>query len=88
MSSPSVDHSNSSKTLVVIDDVIKGVVAQKPWGCKSKNSLDREEKKGKISFKISKTFSFAVPSLHNFFLDTSLAIDIVEILKQKEQTLK
>jgi hypothetical protein len=29
-----------------------------------------------------------VPSLHNFFLDTSLAIDIVEILKQKEQTLK
>jgi hypothetical protein len=50
--------------------------------------LDREEEEGKISFKISKTFSFAVPSLHNFFLDTSLAIDIVEILKQKEQTLK
>jgi hypothetical protein len=50
--------------------------------------LDKEEDEGRISFKISKTFSLVVPSLHNFFLDTSLAINIAKIPKQKEQTSK
>jgi hypothetical protein len=30
MSSPLVDHNNSSKTLIVKDGVIKGVIGQKP----------------------------------------------------------
>jgi hypothetical protein len=51
-----VDHNNSSKTLVVNEDVIKGVVGQKPKGCRSKNSLDKEEDEGRISFQISRTF--------------------------------
>jgi hypothetical protein len=50
--------------------------------------LDKEEDEGMISFKISKTFSFAMPSIHNFLPNTSLVVDIAEVLKQKEQTLK
>jgi hypothetical protein len=67
MSSPLVDHNDLSKTSVLNDGVIKGVVAQKSKGCKSKNSLDRKEDEGNISSKISKTFFLEVPSLHNFF---------------------
>jgi hypothetical protein len=85
MSSPLVDHNNSSKTSIVNDGVIKGVATHKPKGCKSNNSLDRKEDEGKISSKISKTFFLEVPSLHNFFLDVSLVIDIVEIIKQKKK---
>jgi hypothetical protein len=53
MSSPSVDHNNSSKTSIVNDAVIKGVVTHKPKGYNSRNSLDREEDQGRISFKNS-----------------------------------
>jgi len=35
-----MDHNNSSRTLVVIDGVIKGIVGQKPYLRMSKNSLD------------------------------------------------
>jgi hypothetical protein len=88
MSSPLMDHNNSSKTSIVNDGVIKGVTTQKQKGCKSNNSLDRKEDEGRISSKISKTFFLEVPSLHNFFLDVSLAIDIAEIIKQKKKNIR
>jgi hypothetical protein len=65
MSSPLVDHNNSSKTSIVNDGVIKGIAAHKPKGYKLNNSLDREKDEGTIFFKISKTFFPIVPSLHN-----------------------
>jgi hypothetical protein len=52
----------------------------------SKNSLDQEEDEGMISFKMSRLYFLAEPSLDNFFLNVSLAIDIKKIIKEKEQT--
>jgi hypothetical protein len=77
---PLVDHNNSSKTLVVIDGVIKGVAGQKRYLRMSKNSLDEEEDEGMISFKMSRLYFLAKPSLHNFFLNVSLAIHITKII--------
>jgi hypothetical protein len=83
---PLVDRNNSSKTVIVIDGVIKGVVGQKPYLCMSKNSLDKEEDEGMISFKMSRLYFLVDPSLDNFFLNGSLAVDIIKIIKEKEQT--
>ncbi len=83
---PLMDCNNSSKTLIVIDGVIKGVAWQKPYLCMSKNSLDQEEDEGMISFKMSRLYFLVEPSLDNFFLNVSLAIDIKKIIKEKEQT--
>lgn len=66
---------NSSKTLVVNDGVIKGLVGQKPKGCKLKNSLGKEKDVSNISFKISKTFPLFKLSVQNFFPVISLAVD-------------
>jgi hypothetical protein len=75
MSFPLVDRNNSLETLVINDGVIKGLIGQKLEGCKSKNSLGKEEDAGDICFKIPKTFPLVEPSLQNFFLIISLAID-------------
>jgi hypothetical protein len=83
---PLVDRNNSSKTLIVVDGVIKGVAEQKPYLCMSKNSLDKEEDEGMISFKMSRLYFLAEPSLDNFFLNVSLVVDIIKIIKGKEQT--
>jgi hypothetical protein len=52
----------------------------------SKNSLGREEDVSNLSFKISKPFPPKKPSLQNFFPTTSLAIDIVELIKKRKKT--
>ncbi len=46
MSFPLVDYNNSLETLVINDGVIKGLIGQKLEGCKSKNSLGKEEDAG------------------------------------------
>jgi hypothetical protein len=54
----------------------------------SKNSLDKEEDEGRISFKISRTFFHIELSLHNFFLDSSSIVDITKILFLKNKHRK
>jgi len=75
MSFPLVDCNNSLETLVINDGVIKGLVGQKLEGCKSKNSLGKEEDAGDISFKIPKHFLLLNLHYKNFFLIISLTID-------------
>jgi hypothetical protein len=77
-----MDHNNLSKTLVVINGVIKGVIGQKPYLHMSKNSLDKEEDESIISFKMSRLYFLVDPSLHNFFLNVSSIVDIIKIIKE------
>jgi len=63
MSFPLVDCNNSLETLVINDDVIKGLIGQNLEGCKSKNSLGKEKDASDISFKIPKTFPLVELSL-------------------------
>jgi hypothetical protein len=51
-----------------------------------KNSLDKEEDEGMIFFKMSRLYFLVEPSLDNFFLNVSLTVDIIKIIKGKEQT--
>jgi hypothetical protein len=48
--------------------------------------LGKEEDANNLSFKISKPFPPTKPSLQNFFSTISLTIDIVELIKEKEET--
>jgi hypothetical protein len=56
----------------------------------NKNQKDANQRihwiEKKISFKISRKFSLANLSLHNFFPNASSTIDIAKIVKEKEQT--
>ncbi len=70
------------KKLVVINGVIKGVAGQKPYLHMSKNSLDKEEDKCMISFKMSRLYFLVDPSLHNFSLNVSWTIDILKIINE------
>jgi hypothetical protein len=47
--------------------------------------LGREKDASNLSFKISKSFPLTKPSLQNFFPTTSLAIDIVELIKKRKR---